>query len=130
MNTMKNNAIGWVEVPVDDMDRAIKFYEKVFDFKIERHQMGPLDMGWFPFIEDGLGSGGSLVHAEGYYNPSEDGVLIYFTAHSGDLDTDLSRVEVAGGEIQQPKTKISDEHGFMAVFLDSEGNRIALHSRQ
>lgn len=126
---MKNNAIGWVEVPVNDMDRAIKFYEQVFDFKIERHQMGPLDMGWFPWVENGLGSGGSLVHAEGYYNPSEDGVLVYFTAHSGDLDNELSRVEAAGGEVLQPKTKISDEHGFMAVFLDSEGNRIALHSR-
>jgi len=127
---MKNNAIGWVEVPVNDMERAIAFYEKVFDFTIERHQMGPLDMGWFPWVENGLGSGGSLVKAEGHYAPSTDGVLIYFTAHSGDLANELSRVESAGGKIVQPKTKISDEHGFMAVIIDTEGNRVALHSRQ
>lgn len=127
---MKNNAIGWVEVPVNDMERAIAFYEKVFDFTIERHQMGPLDMGWFPWVENGLGSGGSLVKAEGHYAPSTGGVLIYFTAHSGDLANELSRVESAGGKVVQPKTKISDEHGFMAVIIDTEGNRVALHSRQ
>ena len=60
METSKNNVFGWVEVPVADMVRAMKFYETVFDFKIERHQMGPLDMGWFPWVENGLGSGGFL----------------------------------------------------------------------
>jgi predicted enzyme related to lactoylglutathione lyase len=126
---MKNNAIGWVEVPVEDMERAIRFYETVFDFKIERHQLGPLDMGWFPWVEEGYGSGGSLVKHE-QYKPMDDGVLAYFTAHSGNLDNELARVEEAGGVILQSKTKISDEHGFMATILDCEGNRIALHSRQ
>jgi len=126
---MKNNVIGWVEVPVSDMERAIKFYESVFEFKIERHQMGPLDMGWFPWVEEGYGTGGSLVKNE-HYIPSVDGVLVYFTAHSDDLANELSRVEPARGKVLQPKTKISDEHGFMALFIDSEGNRIALHSRQ
>ena len=53
---MKNQAIGWVEVPVLDMERAIKFYETVFDFKIDRQQMGDQDMGWFPWVPDGTGS--------------------------------------------------------------------------
>ncbi len=127
---MQNNAIGWVEVPVTDMDRAIRFYQTVFDFKIERQQLGPLDMGWFPWVEDGLGASGSLVYHKEMYKPSNDGVLIYFTAHSGDLQNELDRVEGAGGQVLQPKTLITEEIGYMAVFIDSEGNRVALHSRK
>lgn len=127
---MKNNAVGWFEIPVNNMDRAISFYEKVFDFKIQKNVLGPLIMGWFPFREDGLGSPGSLVYHPDFYKPSTEGTLVYFTAHSGDLSNELSRVEEAGGKVLQPKTQISPEHGFMALFIDSEGNRVALHSRQ
>lgn len=125
---MKNNVVGWFELPVVDMDRAIAFYETVFGFKIERHQMGPLDMGWFPSSETGCGASGSLVCHPEYYKPSADGTLIYFTAHSGDLSNELSRVETAGGKVIHPKTLITDEIGYMAIFIDSEGNRVALHS--
>ncbi len=127
---MKNNVVGWFEIPVENMERAITFYEKVLDLKMTRNQMGPLDMAWFPWIEDGLGTPGSLVFHEEFYKTSTDGVLIYLTAHSGDLENELSRVEGAGGKVLQPKTKISDEYGFMALIIDSEGNRIALHSRK
>ncbi|WP_167618553.1 VOC family protein [Maribellus sediminis] len=127
---MKNNAVGWFEIPVNNMERAMNFYETVLDLKMQRNQMGPLDMAWFPWQEDGLGSLGSLVYHEEYYKPSADGVLIYLTAHSGDLANELARVEAAGGTVLQPKTKISDEYGFMALILDTEGNRVALHSRQ
>ena len=58
------------------------------------------------------------------------GGLVYFTAHSGDLDNELSRVEAAGGRVLQKKTLITEEHGYMAVLLDSVGNRIALHSHK
>jgi len=127
---MKNNVAGWFELPVADMDRAIAFYETVFGFKIERHQMGPLDMGWFPHVETGLGTQGSLVYHPDYYKPSTDGTLIYFTAHSGDLNNELSRVEPAGGKVIHPKSLITDEIGYMAIIIDTEGNRIALHSRK
>ena len=126
---MKNNVVGWFEIPVSDMDRAIAFYSKVLDLKLEKNLMGPLVMAWFPWKENGLGSPGSLVYHEEYYKPSSDGVLVYFTAHSGDLANELSRVEEAGGKILQGKTKISDDYGFMALLIDSEGNRVALHSR-
>jgi len=53
-----------------------------------------------------------------------------FTAHSGDLANELSRVEPAGGQVLQGKTQISEEHGYMALFIDCEGNRVALHSRE
>jgi len=126
---MKNNAIGWVEIPVANMERAIAFYETVFDFKIERHQMGDQDMGWFPWVDNGLGSGGSLVKHPDYV-PSREGVFVYFTCHSGDLNNELARVEGAGGIILIDKREISPEHGFEARILDTEGNRIALHSRK
>ncbi|MCG6191102.1 VOC family protein [Maribellus maritimus] len=127
---MKNNAVGWFEIPVNNMERAISFYERVLDLKLQRNMMGPLDMAWFPWTEEGAGSPGSLVKHPEFYVPSADGVLIYLTAHSGDLKNELAKVEPAGGKVIQKKTKISDEYGFMALILDSEGNRVALHSRK
>jgi hypothetical protein len=127
---MNANVVGWFEIPVTDMDRAIKFYENVFDIKMERHLLGPIDMAWFPAVENGSGSAGSLVFNKQAYKPSSDGILIYFTARSGDVSTELGKVTKAGGKILLPKTKISDDVGYMALFSDSEGNRIALHSRK
>lgn len=126
---MKNNMVGWFEIPVENMERAIDFYENVLELKLDRNKMGPLDMAWFPYVPEGQGSGGSLVHFPDAYKPSSDGVLIYLTAHSGDLANELSKVENAGGKVLQEKTQISEEHGFMALIIDSEGNRIALHSK-
>ena len=123
---MKNNMVGWFEVPVTNMERAIAFYEKVFELKLERHPMGELDMAWFPWSEEGSGSPGSLIHYKDAYKPSTDGVLVYFTAHSGDLANELLRIEAAGGEVLQGKTQISEDHGYMALFIDSEGVHIWL----
>lgn len=122
--------VSWFEIPVKNMDRAMAFYEKVMDIKMDRNKMGPLDMAWFPWVPEGLGAGGSLVHYPAAYKPSTDGILIYLTAHSGDLDNELSRIAEAGGKVLQGKTQISPEHGYMALFTDCEGNRIALHSRE
>ncbi len=130
METPKNNVAGWFEVPVMDMNRAVKFYETIFDFKLQREQMGELDMAWFPFNMETYGSAGSLVYQPDFYKPSADGVLIYLTANSGDVAVELARVEAAGGKVLMPKKQISEEHGFMALFLDSEGNRVAMHSRE
>ncbi|MDX1629598.1 MAG: VOC family protein [Fulvivirga sp.] len=127
---MKNNAVGWFEIPVNDMDRAIKFYETVFGFELQRNQMGPLDMAWFPWSENGSGANGSLVHHPDFYVPSSQGTLVYFTAHSGDLSNELARVEGAGGQVIQEKKLITEDIGFMGLFIDSEGNRVAIHSRE
>jgi hypothetical protein len=126
---LKNNIIGWVEIPVTNLERAIKFYETVFGFKMTRNEMGPLVMAWFPWVEKAPGAAGSLVFHKEYYKPSADGALVYFSSHTGDLINELSKVEVAGGKIIQPKTLIKEEIGYMALFIDTEGNRIALHSR-
>ena len=128
---MEMNMVGWFEVPVHDMTRAVAFYNKVFQIEISVHELGALTMGWFPFAEDQNrpGAAGSLVKHPDAYKPSSDhGVLVYFSSRTGDLDDELSRVVAAGGKILQAKTQISEEYGCMALFLDSEGNRIALHS--
>ncbi|MDP4223637.1 MAG: VOC family protein [Bacteroidota bacterium] len=127
---MKKNPAGRFEIPVTDMDRATMFYETVFEVKLLRNVLGTLEMAWFPQAETDSGSAGSLVLNLNNYKPSQDGILIYFTAQSGDLVNEFGKVKDAGGKILIPKRKISDEIGFMALILDTEGNRIALHSHK
>ena len=119
--------VGWFEIPVRDMDRAKKFYDAVFDISISVHDFGGLLMGWFPNDPEKSGATGSLVLHEMYIPSATDGALIYFSCK--DVDTELSRVEGASGEIVKPKTQIGEGHGFMALIKDTEGNRIALHSQ-
>jgi len=85
-------------------------------------------MGWFPFTEGKSGASGSLIQNDAYEPSESKGVLIYFS--SIDVNNEMNRVEAAGGKIIQPKTQISEDVGYMALFTDSEGNRIALHSRK
>lgn len=125
-----HNVVGWFEIPVKDMERAVRFYESVFGLRLTRHKLGPLDMAWFPWVESGHGSSGALVFLEEAYKPSRDGVLVYFTAFSGDVAVELGRVEDAGGRVLEEKKLISEDVGYMGLILDSEGNRIAIHSRK
>jgi predicted enzyme related to lactoylglutathione lyase len=124
-----HNVVGWFEIPVRDMGRAITFYETVFGFTLSHQRLGTLEMAWFPAVENSIGAAGSLVFAPDHYTPSAEGTMVYFTANSGDLATELSRVEGAGGKVLRNKTLISEEVGYMGLFLDTEGNRIAIHSR-
>jgi len=125
---MKNNPVSWFEIPVSDMKRAVRFYETVFEFHLAVQLFGPLEMAWFPASENGRGSSGSLVLHKDFYKPSEDGILIYFSSPSGDVANELKKVDDAGGKVLFSKKLISKDIGYMAVVIDSEGNRIALHS--
>ncbi|WP_018478122.1 VOC family protein [Pontibacter roseus] len=129
MKQEKNNVVGWFEIPVNDMARAIRFYSAVFDFEMESQQFGDEEMAWFPWSESGSGASGSLVKHETLYKPSADGTIVYFSSPSGDLSHELARVEKAGGKVLREKSLITEEIGYMALFLDTEGNRVALHSR-
>jgi predicted enzyme related to lactoylglutathione lyase len=124
---MKHNMVGWFEIPVDDMNRAKAFYETVFKVDIQVVDFGGILMGWFPDRGQVTGAQGTLIKQESYI-PSQEGTLVYFI--SDNVQNELDRVEAAGGKIYQPKTQISPEHGYMAVFLDTEGNRVALHSNE
>ncbi|TBR19488.1 MAG: VOC family protein [Chitinophagaceae bacterium] len=121
------NAISWVEIPVTDMERATTFYESIFQFQLIPLNLPNVSMSLFP-LDDKMGIGGALCKAEGFYKPSTtDGPLVYLNANP-DVQIILDRILEAGGEILVPKTMISPEHGHMAVFKDTEGNRVALHS--
>jgi len=124
---MKHNMVGWFEIPVNDMDRAKAFYEAVFKVDIQIVDFGGMLMGWFPYEEGKEGAAGTLIKQDKYI-PSQEGTLVYFICE--DVQNELDRIEAAGGKLYQPKTQISPEHGFMAAFIDTEGNRVALHSRK
>jgi uncharacterized protein len=126
---MEHNMVGWFEIPVTNMDRAKGFYEAVFKVTVQVQHFNELLMGWFPWVDGKTGASGSLVLHKEWYKPSDThGVLIYFS--SEDVSIELGRIETAGGKILQPKTLISEDVGYMGVFIDSEGNRIALHSKK
>lgn len=128
---MNHNPIGWVEIPVTDMDRAAAFYEKVFELPMQKMDLGSTQMAIINPVEGEVkGSGCALVQNEQFYKPSQEGTLVYFTAPSGDLQVELDRVEEAGGKVLMHRKQVSEEYGFMALILDTEGNRIALHSRK
>lgn len=115
------NAINWFEIPVTDFARAKKFYSEIFKRDIHESMMGTNQMGFFPG-----NLGGAIVKAEGF-KPSMDGTIVYFNA-GNDLSDVLSRIEGAGGKILIPKTLVTEDIGYFAVFSDTEGNRVALHS--
>lgn len=126
---LKQNMVAWFEIPVQDLERATKFYEKVFDISLSPQDMGPMQMAFFPYNDELPGAPGGLVYYPEEHQVSQDGVLIYFNSLTGDIDTELSRVEKAGGKILSPKRLIAEDIGYMAVFIDSEGNRIALYNK-
>ncbi len=121
------NAISWFEIPATDLDRATKFYETIFDIALTALDMTNIKMRMFP-LEDMGGVGGAIVDSGGFHKPSAtDGPLIYLNANP-DVQFVMNRVEAAGGKVFLPKTEISAEFGSMAIFIDTEGNRIGLHS--
>ena len=120
------NAVGWFEIPVTDMDRAIKFYSTILDIELELHEMGPLIMAWFPADHNAPGASGALVKHEEAYVPSKDGVLVYFSCE--DVQSCIDKIEKAGGSVILNKKLIAENVGYMGLAMDSEGNRIAFHS--
>jgi len=119
------NAINWFEIAVTDFDRAQKFYSAIFGQEVKEMPFPNGRYGVLPYNPDKNGVGGGIVKMEGM-NPSPEGITIYLNG-GNDLSGQLAKVEPAGGKIIMPKTDIG-ENGFMAQFLDTEGNRLAFHS--
>jgi hypothetical protein len=116
--------INWFEIPSADFSRAVKFYETVFDSKLKIEDFGNMPMGIFV---DGKGEGvGCVVHSENM-SPSEQGAVIYLDATPG-FDAVIERVKQAGGRIVMDKMTLPRELGYIAHFIDTEGNRVALHA--
>ena len=121
------NILNWFEISVSDTARAKKFYETVFDIKMESSDMMGMTMTMFPSENMNGKVSGALVQGPSH-KPSADGAKIYLNGNP-DLGVALGRVEAAGGKVIMPKTKINDDIGHMAFFIDTEGNAVAMHSQ-
>lgn len=125
---MKNNATDiavWFELPATIFERAVKFYHDVLDVDIVKEEMGGLKLGLFPH-DDKTSVSGAIIHGMDF-KPSKEGSIVYL--NGGDnLATALSKVKDAGGEVIIPKTYLGAEIGYIAHFIDTEGNRVGMHS--
>jgi predicted enzyme related to lactoylglutathione lyase len=124
---MMNAVAVWFELPTTDLQRAETFYRAVFGFPLRRETScdGSLLMSVFDVPDTEFK--GALVKGE-HFTPGLNGALVYLNA-GRDLSEPLSRVEGAGGRVVMPKTAIG-QYGYIAMFLDSEGNRVGLHSQE
>jgi len=119
------NAINWFEIPVADFGRACRFYEEILAATLPVEASFPgMQMAFLPSSEEGVG--GSLVACD-ESKPNADGVRVYLNGGE-DLAVILARIEGAGGKVVVPKTLIRDDIGYFALFADSEGNILGLHS--
>lgn len=128
MSETKSNAnqpIGaaWFELPASDLERAIRFYEGILGKPMRRETMGGTSMGVFPYQQQGVG-GAVVVGMQPTANGA--GPVVYLTAES-EFDAILSRIEAAGGKIATPKMNLPNI-GAIALFIDTEGNRVGLHA--
>ncbi|MEM7349087.1 MAG: VOC family protein, partial [Chloroflexota bacterium] len=117
------NAINWFELPSTNFERAVKFYNEVTGSDLQKMDGDGFVMAFFPTKDNGVG--GCVVHGNGS-QPSAEGTLVYLNG-GDDLAVPLGRVEAAGGQVLMPKTSIG-ENGYMAIIMDTEGNRVAFHS--
>lgn len=126
--TATTNALNWFEISVLDINLAKDFYEKVFNIEMPLQEMMGRKMAYFPSENMNGKVSGALVESS-MHQPSADGAKIYLNGNP-DLSAALDNIVAAGGQVLMPKTKISDDIGFMAFFLDTEGNAVALHSNK
>lgn len=119
-----NSLISIFEIPATNFSRAVQFYQRIFDIGVQEVDMPGMQMGLFP--TEGQVVSGVIIEGEGY-QPSPDGIIIYFNG-GDDLQVILDKVAVSGGQVIVPKTLIDLENGYFALFLDTEGNRLGLHS--
>jgi len=117
--------INWFEIPASNFERAVAFYSTVLNMNLPVSHINGSDMAFFS--SEPLEVSGVIISGDGA-EPSNKGVLLYLNG-GDDLSIPLNRIETAGGTVVVSKTKISDELGYYAIFIDTEGNRLALHSQ-
>jgi predicted enzyme related to lactoylglutathione lyase len=123
---MQSNPVRWFEIYVQDMARAKKFYESVFQVKLEKLNSPQIEMWAFPMLMDKPGTSGSLVKMEGFPSGGNS-TLVYFAC--ADCSVEAARVVQFGGRLQREKMSIG-QYGYIALAYDTEGNMFGLHSMQ
>lgn len=124
---MHKNALSWFEIPAQDFDRARRFYSTIFAYEMPVMPAGESTLGILPYDSAGGGVGGA-INKNPSARPSPHGTLVYLNA-APDLAPVLGRVAGAGGRVVMPKTMVSPEIGHIALFEDTEGNIVGLHSQ-
>lgn len=122
------NSLNWFEIPATDIKRAKTFYQAIFKIKMDEMEMMGMQMAFFPW-KDGSGKANGGLCKSKMHKPSRTGGTVVYLNANPDLKTVLGRVVKAGGQVIMPKTGIG-ENGFMAFFIDTEGNRVGLHSNK
>jgi predicted enzyme related to lactoylglutathione lyase len=125
---MNSNPVAWFEIYVDELQRAKKFYESVFTFKMEKLDSPAPDAELiaFPMAMGAAGAAGALVTMD-QFPVGNNSTLVYFVCD--DCNVEMSRVVAAGGKIQKPKMSIG-QYGFIALAIDTEGNLFGMHSQK
>tara|TARA_R110001592_G_scaffold313768_3_gene589230 strand:- start:212 stop:619 length:408 start_codon:yes stop_codon:yes gene_type:complete len=123
--TKLKNYISWFEIPAINFQKAVVFYNHIYGIEMESFTNGDHTMAIFP---SDAGISGAIVAGPGSV-PSENGPLLYLNG-GNDLNNILSKVDEAGGRVVMAKTFINDDSGYFAIFIDSEGNKLALHSKK
>lgn len=123
---MQKNALSWFEIPAEDFERARRFYSTIFAYEMPVMPVGDSTLGVLPYDATAGGVGGA-INKNPSARPSPHGTLVYLNG-GDDLAAVLDRVPGAGGRIVMPKTMVTPEIGFIALFEDSEGNIVGLHS--
>lgn len=118
------NLVTFIDIPATDFSRAVSFYTAILGVPIHEMDISGTKMGFFPF--DGKNISGAIVQGDDF-KPSTNGVLVYLNG-GNNLQVILDKVEGNNGKVILPKTYISAEVGYKAIFIDTEGNRMALHS--
>lgn len=120
----RKDYISWFEIPAVDFQQAVHFYNHIFGIEMTQNITDANAMAFFPVTS---GIGGAVIAGSGSI-PSDTGPLIYLNGGK-DLNTVLNKVEEVGGRIVMAKTLISEDAGYFAIFIDSQGNKLALHSK-
>lgn len=122
----KTNAIGWFDIYVNDMKRAVAFYESVLMQKLEKigDPTGETQMMSFPGDMSSYGAAGALVKSQ-HARPGMGGTMVYFSVE--DCSAEESRIAAAGGKIVRPKFSIG-QFGWVTLCEDTEGNMFGFNS--
>jgi predicted enzyme related to lactoylglutathione lyase len=121
---MKTNPVGWFEIYVQDIDRAKKFYQSVFQVQLERLSSPELEMWAFSMEMNRWSAGGALVKMGGV-SSGGNSTLVYFSCEDGAVEE--SRATEFGVRIQRKKMSVG-QYGFISLVFDTEGNMVGLHS--
>lgn len=119
-----HNIVTFIDIPSRDFGRAVDFYSQVFGYEIHAADVMGTQMGFFP--SDWKNASAAIVYGPQYATSSE-WVLVYLNALDK-MDEILEKISTHWGQVLMPKTFVSDEVGYVAIFLDTEGNKLALHS--